>query len=392
VKTASILAVIGAALGIALGTTSAMHDLGLIMAEQPILPLKKGTGRLPINPTAPQPKVQIDNETYKFGKMEVNSVLAHDFIFSNVGESDLRLSVGESSCKCTVGNLEKQVLKPGESTRVTLSWEAKMAPGPFRQSAKIHTNDMSRPLIEIFVDGEIAQSLEAVPQEFNLGQFAVEDGSAATLKIYGFSDEPIKLLDHQFSNKSGADHFELTTEELKPSEIRDEDAKSGLVVRLTAKPGLPLGVVRQSVVLTTNLQNLAPLELKVNGLAVSDITLQGASQWDSKRSVLKVGSVPAEKGFEHTIYVMVRGQYAEETTVEVAEVDPAELSVTVGAGEDIQGVRVKRIPITITLKPNSKPINRLGSSDDDPLARIRLESNHPKVKEIPILVQFGVEG
>lgn len=40
--------------------------------------------------------------------------MSHEFKFRNVGNGPLFLDMGGSTCKCTIGDLDKSVLKPGE--------------------------------------------------------------------------------------------------------------------------------------------------------------------------------------------------------------------------------------------------------------------------------------
>ena len=58
----------------------------------------------------------------------------------------------------------------------------------------------------------------------------------------------------------------------QPEDLKDEPlAKSGVLVRVTVKPGLPQGPIRQKLVVQTNLASPAELTLPIQGTVGSEI-------------------------------------------------------------------------------------------------------------------------
>ncbi len=71
------------------------------------------------------PKVEIvGGSELDFGTMKAGTERSHDFRIKNSGQAPLELAVLRSTCKCTIGSLEKSVLQPGEETAVKLTWKA----------------------------------------------------------------------------------------------------------------------------------------------------------------------------------------------------------------------------------------------------------------------------
>ncbi len=79
-------------------------------------------------------RVELPNGTeYDFGVMSPNEKGKHSFLVKNVGQGGLKLRIGASTCKCTIGSLDKEVIAPGEETEVVLEWEVRTDETSFTQ-------------------------------------------------------------------------------------------------------------------------------------------------------------------------------------------------------------------------------------------------------------------
>ena len=74
-----------------------------------------------VSPTSgPVPKVVVDREEYDFGMMDIFAEGRHDFIFTNRGDAALVLTEAETSCRCTLSEIEDGTIMPGRSGKVTV--------------------------------------------------------------------------------------------------------------------------------------------------------------------------------------------------------------------------------------------------------------------------------
>ncbi len=104
------------------------------------------------------PRVEVPNGTaFKFGNMKLGESMSHEFLFRNTGDGPLNLTMGSATCKCTIGDLEKSILKPGEETLVKLTWTPKAAAVDFSQSATIITTDPVRSEVQLTVSGKVGR-------------------------------------------------------------------------------------------------------------------------------------------------------------------------------------------------------------------------------------------
>jgi len=99
---------------------------------------------------------KFEEETHDFGKVPQGKPVSFVFKFKNTGEEPLIISAVESTCGCTVPNVEPKQgtpIKKGESGSVTLTFNAAVA-APFNKFVKI-TSNAKTPLKMLYIKGEV---------------------------------------------------------------------------------------------------------------------------------------------------------------------------------------------------------------------------------------------
>ena len=152
----------------------------------------------------PMPKVRVPETHYRFGTLDISSTGSHDFEFVNEGKAPLRLTIASTSCRCTVGKLDRNWIPPGESTKVHVTWKPTESMGPYEQTAQIMTNDPDRHRVTLTISGTITMALQAVPAELVLSHMTTSERSTAEARLYCYLDEPLKVLGQQFSDPVAA--------------------------------------------------------------------------------------------------------------------------------------------------------------------------------------------
>jgi hypothetical protein len=172
------------------------------------------------------------------------------------------------------------------------------------------------------------------------------------------------------------------------SDLPNPKAKAGVVVSLTAKPGLPIGRINQWLALKTNLADGEHLEIPVTGRVVGDISVTGLN-WHEEQAVLLMGSIKSSEGKQETINLMVRGAEPEAVKIEVASTDPPELLATVGEPKKLKN-GLFSVPLKVEIPIGTRPMIRTDTAQGE-AGRIVLKTTHPKVKELVLGVRFMVE-
>ncbi len=328
---------------------------------------------------------------YDFGTMDVAAEQSHDFVIENVGGAPLKISAGATSCRCTVSDLERELIAPAESAKVTIKWKSKGRPGPYEQTAEITTNDPDRPQITLTVFGRITAAAQFVPAELILSRIASGEAATAETHLIYYLTEPLKITGHEWQETRNSSYFDVSTKPMTVEELKEyPEAQSGLTVKVMVKPGLPQGSFRQPLIFHTNIPSSPKITLPIEGNVASDIAIVGRD-WDAESGILSLGTVPQRTGAKASLMLVVRGPLRKEVQFKAVQAVPDVLKVSLGKMTAINRGAVMETPLTIEVPPGSLPVNRLGS-EQAPLGEVFLESTHPQVPKIRILVQFAVEG
>ena len=343
-----------------------------------------------LSTTEDAPKVEVDDAEYEFGTLSVGAKGQRTFVFRNVGKAPLRLTAGDTSCKCTVSEVDGSAIRPGGQKEVLVTWKGEGESGPYRQTVSIATNDPLRPRVVLTISGRITVSARPNPKELILSHVAADEPTTGKVELYGYLKEPLEVTKTELLDASTAAHFAVECRPLTADELKDErDARSGAAVFVTVKPGLPQGAFQQTIRVTTNYPASPTFEIPVQGTVTSEISIAG-SGWDSEHGLLDLDTIDRDKGAERRLLLMVRGPHRQQVTFRPVDVVPSFLQISVGETKAVGNGAVYQTPLLITIPKGSRACSYLGPGKDA-YGRIVLETTHPQVTKLSILVCFAVE-
>ena len=371
-------------LGIIVGTGWAIVEVGGTSADATVI-FPDARQPTPPEPGEAPPEVQIDQTSYDFGAMERGATMSHDFKFTNAGKGSLKLTVGETTCKCTVGEVGGHEIGPGKSESVRLEWKANTRAPEFRQSATILTNDPHRRRVSLTVVGQVTERTSVVPRDLDLGKVSLGESKSAEVFFLSHHVDDFQILGHEFIGIDSSEHFEVSVEPASPSDLPDPLAKAGYRIRLTVKETAPFGPVRGWLRLKTDLEKVEQYDIPVSVRVIADVSIYGPA-YHSASGVLRLGTVKSREGKSAKLLVTVKGEGAAETEIRVVETSPEYLAAELG--EPLGGGAV-HIPVTIRVPPGVAPAAFVGG-DRGQYGRVVLETSHPKVPRLEIRVRFTV--
>jgi hypothetical protein len=334
------------------------------------------------------PRAQVDEPHFKFGSMQRGTTRSHNFTIKNVGTGPLKLEVGQTSCKCTLGDVTGKPIPPGETTHVRLEWSAKSDQGPFRQTAIVLTNDPLQSRIELTIEGEILEASGVTPPDLMFDKVAAGESKSAQVYVMARLQDKLEVTSAELSDSATRDKFDVEIEPVEPGQLPDPSAKDGVRITVTAKPGLAVGRFDQWLALKTNMPEAEKLEIPVIGRVVGDISVYGTA-WNEEQGVLTIGSVKSSEGKKAKVNIVVRGPDAAKVTFKVLSEDPSELNATIGEPKQLKETLV-HVPVEIEVPAGTPPMVRLDTVQGD-AGRIVIESSHPTIKELVLGVRFSVE-
>jgi len=344
----------------------------------------------------PAPVADVDRLEFDFGKLDLEKTGRQEFTVTNRGTAILKLTRGETTCRCTVSDLERSDVSPGESTKIILTWRPTAEPGPYQQSATFLTNDPKRPRFTITITGQVTATLRVRPALVSFGRISAQETSHAEATILSYLDEPLQLGAPRFEQNDIAQYFDAAVTPLENSELNaNMSAKSGYRLAVTIKPGLPHGPFKQTITLGTNNSNRKVLAVPLEGSVGSEISVVGPG-WDAEHEALYLGPVKSQEGLSCRLLLVVRGPYRKEVRFKLAEPVPVPLKITLGEPTDINNGQLIQTPLLIEIPKGSPQASHLGVQEDgkdvpEESATIHLQTTHPDTPTLRIPVRFAVE-
>ena len=323
-----------------------------------------------------------EGRKYDFGAMSPEGEGEHAFLIRNEGPGTLRLSVGATTCKCTLGSLEKPELAAGEDTTVLLSWTVKTNESRFGQSAEIRTNDPRNPAVRFEIEGQVVRSLEAVPDQLSFNTVAADEPIEVRARIFNHSGDDLKFDQAMLGDESLQ---KLTSIEVKPSAVTTADgvhdkARQAFDVVATIQPGLPQGPISA---------NLSVGFSKSGGGGAGDAAGGGdeASSWVSVPVTGRIagrisminssrlrgvagggylydfGRIEADDSTEGVAMIVLRGE-DREMDLSVQSAEPADV-LSARLDEPTTAGTTTYRKLRLSLAPGAQRIQRTGRDDDD---------------------------
>ena len=119
--------------------------------------LLQGATPSPSPATAAGPRIVVDPVRVDLGRVLTRRILTRPIQVRNAGAQDLVIDRVTSSCNCTVAQGYDTVVKPGRSTTLRLSLDTRDTPGRVVRSLLIHSNDPTRPQVELRVEATVVK-------------------------------------------------------------------------------------------------------------------------------------------------------------------------------------------------------------------------------------------
>ena len=92
------------------------------------------------NADAPKTKVTFDKMVHDFGEIKQGEVVSTTFTIKNIGDNDLYVIEAHGSCGCTVPEVTKEAIEPGESAPIQVKFDSNGKSGEVTKSVMITCN------------------------------------------------------------------------------------------------------------------------------------------------------------------------------------------------------------------------------------------------------------
>jgi hypothetical protein len=324
------------------------------------------------------PKAVTPETEFDFGTMDPLTSGKHEFVIENTGAAPLKLTVGPTTCKCTVSGLEKQEIAPGEKGLVTLEWNTGRSI-LYSHSATIYTDDPSRKSIDFWVFGKIRLHLGTDVPEIALADVDPQQAARFECLVYSqtIQDFTIQAVDSKF------DDLEWDVDTIAPQAVPDKEATAIQRLRVTI-PAANLAS-RFSDTLRLHVQAagndaIEVLDLAVHGNVLGRYTIYGPA---IEGDAVVLGAVPQGQSKKATLLVKLRDPEPLPADARV-EVTPSVLRASLTPRNEAEGHGI--YTLTVELPDNAPVCQFLGT----PQGKITIHTGHPRIANIDMNVRFAV--
>ncbi len=342
------------------------------------------------------PKVEVDGGTrFDFGSMKHGETMSHTFTFRNIGDGPLNLTMGNTTCKCTVGDLENTILDPGEETEVKLTWTAKSLLSDFGQSATINTTDPTATEVKLVVSGKIVNSFVSEPTELTLGEVQSSQGIEQTVHLMNYLDNDTNIDRLVWSDERTSDFIEISSEPVTvdASFAGDFPAHKNCLqahkIKFVIKPGMPIGPLAGKIQIGTDKgDDLEDIQVSVSGRIAGEVSLMGGPSLDTKLNRLDFGTVKSVEGASLVVYLRVAPHLAKDFKP-TATVTQFEENLTASTEEPRHRASSSLFPIRLEIPKGAPAVNLVGPRAGN-YAKVVVKTNTETAPEIPIYVRMVV--
>ncbi len=339
------------------------------------------------------PKVEvIEGTELDFGTMRIGTERSHHFRLKNAGQAPLELSVLGSTCKCTIGSLEKSSLLPGEETQVKLTWKAEGVLREFAQTAKIGTNDPRQTEVLLTIRGKIGRTYVVEPEELNFGDFSARESFTKTFKLYSCEETELAVNAYWAETDQKLIKVDSSVRKLASNEVIEvADARYVADFTVNVSPGMPAGPMNGQVHIEAGPEK-TPISVRCSGKCVSDLRIIAGLNYDRGTNSLSMGTFKSEDGGEKTFHIAARNATNQNIELKLKKILPESLKdyFDVEIGNPTQNDSQSLFRVTVKIPKGTPSFNRGGTTSSN-YVKMYFGTNLELSSEISINVKLVVE-
>ncbi|OXU15839.1 DUF1573 domain-containing protein [Sedimentisphaera salicampi] len=150
---------------------------------------------------AGEAKIKVEKPVKDFGEVRPHQVFNFSYKFKNAGTSTLKINRVQSTCGCTVPELNKKEYAPGEEGEIKVRYTSSQREGPVTKHLYIHSNDESNPRFALKIKSNTVLKISVQPKRVELS--LVEDNAGFEyIKVTSKDGKKFKITGIKCRNKA----------------------------------------------------------------------------------------------------------------------------------------------------------------------------------------------
>lgn len=207
------------------------------------IPLCSAQDRIPV--------ISCPDSIFDFGNRDASEMPEHTFLIENKGSADLEIKKVQPACGCTTAELEKNIIPPGASTKVTAKLSLAGRAGEVFKPISIESNDPANPALQLIMKGIVGADFQISPSTMLLRKDSPEAPATASVIVKSLKNEPFEIL----SAKSESSKLKVRCDKF-PEE-------NSYQVTANLEDHFPSGQYADKITLETNHPTRKQLEISV---------------------------------------------------------------------------------------------------------------------------------
>ena len=324
------------------------------------------------------PIAAFEETDHSFGEMDPYTFGKHSFRVTNEGTAPLVLKLGESSCNCTVSQVQKKPILPGDSAEVLIRWQTSKNNKYFSESSSIRTNDPTRSDVELRVRGHVRVHFGASPPRFEFSRIRPGENASLT-SLLSSQVWPSFVIEDVRSSMPG-----IKWEVSEPPAIALDDikAKSGKHLTVTVPNYLKQGSFTHWLrvkIRPDGEDEATEYELPLVGKVVRRLAVYGKNI--DQTGTIRLGVISSHVGLTQRYLVKVRDKQSAllvrdiKTTPECLDVQLHTKDASIGLYE-----------MEINIPEGTKPCDYISQSTGN----IQIDFEHPRIDSLELKMVFAV--
>lgn len=248
--------------------------------------VREATGAVPVVPdndpaAKGMPKIELQTAHFDMGVVPGNEIAVQSMKIYNRGTAPLKIDRVQTSCGCTTGEMELNLIPPNGEARLIIHVDPKKIPG--FQTTKvltIHNSDPLNPRPQIDVTTTVAPEMEVDPDVVDFGSIPRGEGFKRTIRIRQLQDAPLEVTGAAFQRD-----FPFVSSKFAPipeAEWRTP-GKREYTIDIEISPEAPAGTVNEWFIISSNVDRMPQFSMRVRGTIVgpyqftpATVTVRGA--------------------------------------------------------------------------------------------------------------------
>ncbi|HMS15986.1 MAG TPA: DUF1573 domain-containing protein [Planctomycetota bacterium] len=227
-------------------------------------------GFLPLA-VAQSPKIVVPEEVWDLGRVPQNQEYKHKFRVQNAGTSALEIKQVIPSCQCAAAMPERNRLESGEETTIEVTLKTLTFSGVVHKTVTVQSNDPARPQYQLQVRAEVMPPLFVTPPTLEMGTFSKAEASRkVSFRVVVSPGASVNL-------KGVSSTSPLLTVEPEGSWTDNADGSRSMAYIAQFKSGAPVGLLRESVWIDTDLPTKPRVDIVAVGSVEGEVTVSPAT-------------------------------------------------------------------------------------------------------------------